>query len=190
MVAHPPFDKTGISGTELNRLIEKRNIKQWTRLSFASVYYTLNQLGKKKFIKAKKVEGYSNKQSDVGAPQKYFIITPRGRSLLKKTVLYYFQNLDLNYEEMNLALASAYVLSKKELLKIIRIHNKQIKKRVKIVHGRFEEDSEDLKGEEFPIHVWALFNYAFYSLNSRSKFLDELIGKLEQEIKSEMEMKR
>ena len=159
MVAHPPYDITGVSGTELNKMIEKRNIKQWSRLSFSSIYYTLNQLEKKKLLKAKKLLDNSNPQSEVGAPQKLFIITPSGQRVLKNTVTHYFQNMDLNYEEMNLALASAFVFNDGEFLDIVRKYKRRINKRIEIVQGRFTEDSEQSQEKALPIHVWALFNF-------------------------------
>ncbi len=185
MVAHSPYNETGISGTKLNKLIVERNIQQWSRLSFSSVYYTLNQLEKKNLITSKEVKTNSNSISDVGAPQKLFIVTPKGLKVLKKTVLHYFQNMDLNYHEMNLALAGAFVLTDKEFLNIIKQYTNRINERVAIVRGRFAEDSTHTHGDMLPIHVWALFNYAFYSLNAKNDFLKELTKKLELNIEQE-----
>ena len=81
MVAHPSFDQTGISGTILNRQIEQRNVKQWTRLSFSSVYYVLNQLVKKGFIETRNSNQAENTSLSVGAPQKLFLVTEKGKKV-------------------------------------------------------------------------------------------------------------
>ncbi len=184
MVAHPPFDNTGVSGTELNKLIEERNIQQWSKLSFSSVYYTLNQLEKKKLLRVKDSDPDSNLQGEVGAPQKSFLVTSVGQKVLKNTVIHYFRNLDMNYEEMNLALASAFVFTEKEFLETIRNYKRRIDERIEIVRGRFIEDSKQNQKEILPIHVWALFSYAFHSLNANNDFLNKLIGKLEKGVRS------
>jgi DNA-binding PadR family transcriptional regulator len=180
MVAHPPFDVSGVSGTELNKLIVKRNIKQWSRLSFPSIYYSLNQLEKKKLIRAKEPSNDSKSYSDIGAPQKLFVVTPMGQRTLKSTVTHYFTNMDLNYEEMNLALAAAFVLDEKEFLEKVRNYKRRIDERIQIVQGRFNKDIRQNQNEDLPIHVWAMFNYAFSALNAKNEFLGNLIEKLEK----------
>ena len=182
MIAHPPFDITGISGTILNELIEERNVKQWSRLSFSSVYYIITQLAKMKLIKAKEAISNTKAQSEVGAPQKLFIVTSTGQRILKSTVIHYFHKMDLNYQEMNLALAAAFVFEEKELLETIKNYKKRIDERIEVVRGRFQQDSKHEQQGDLPIHVWALFNYSFSSLNAKNEFLTELINKLEEKL--------
>jgi DNA-binding PadR family transcriptional regulator len=179
MVAHPPFDKSGVSGTVLNQFILERNVKEWARLSFSSVYYVLNHLEKKGFIRAKEQKMKKIKE---GAPQKLFIVTLEGKRILKKTVIEYFKRMNLNYKEMNLALAAAYMLTDTEFLKLLRVHRKKMEERMNKVQFRYGEDRNGMKEEELPVHVWALFNYAFYALTARKEFLDELISKLERKM--------
>jgi DNA-binding PadR family transcriptional regulator len=180
MVGHSPYDELGISGTTLNELIEKRNVKDWTNLSFSSTYYILNQLVSKKLVKTMGVEKSSLKQSEVGAPQKVFFITPEGKKVLKLTVNDYFKRSNLTYKEMNLALASAYVFKENELLDILYIQRNLLKERVSKVKLRYTEDKSEKEETEMPIHVWGLFRYAFGMLNARKKFLNELIIKIEE----------
>ena len=184
MVAHPPYDQSGISGTKLNHFIEKRNVKQWTRLSFSSVYYILNQLEKKGLVKSKTPEQSNDIPSTVGAPQKLFYVTTKGKHLLKTTTIEYFNRGNLNYQETNLALAAAFVLSEEEFLEVLQIHKKSLEDRITIVQNRYSEDRNGLSEETVPIHVWGLFNYAFSALNARNSFFNELIVKLSRKIDS------
>ena len=181
MVGHPPYDDIGISGTILNQLIEKRNVKDWTNLSFSSIYYVLNQLLTKNLIKTKSTNKVTARNLDVGAPQKKFLISPKGKELLKKTVSNYFNQSNLTYKEMNLALASAYVFDEKEFLDILYIQKKLLEERMAKVRQRYAEDKIEQPEIEMPVHVWGLFRYAFGMLNARKKFLNELILRLEEE---------
>jgi PadR family transcriptional regulator PadR len=180
MVGHPPYDDVGISGTTLNQLIEKRNVKDWTNLSFSSIYYILNQLETRKLIGTKEVETSDNVQSEVGAPQKKVIITTRGMKVLKNTVSDYFKQSNLTYREMNLALASAYVFDENEFLSILYVQKNLLEERMSKVRQRYTEDKTEQLESEMPIHVWGLFRYAFGMLNARKKFLNELIVKIEE----------
>ena len=179
MVSHSPYDELGISGTTLNHLIEKRNVKDWTNLSFSSIYYILNQLEKKRLIITKEAETPGKRQPEVGAPRKIFIVTSKGKKSLKKTVIDYFNRSDLNYKEMNLALASAYVFEENELLSILYKQKDLLEERMSKVRQRYTEDKTEQSDTEMPIHVWGLFRYAFGMLNARKKFLNELIIKIE-----------
>ncbi len=183
MVAHPPFDQTGVSGTTLNHLIKQRNVEQWTRLSFSSVYYILNQLEKKGLIKSKEPSQPENTLSDVGAPQKLFLVTDKGKEGLKRTTIDYFNRTSLNYTETNLALAASFVFRKVEFLEILQIHKKSMEERIAHVQKRYSDDRNGSSEGEIPIHVWGLFNYAFHALNARNNFFNELINKLIRRIK-------
>ena len=180
MVGHSPYDELGISGTTLNELIEKRNVKDWTNLSFSSIYYILNQLVSKQLIKTKGSKNSTSTQSEVGAPQKVFLVTSKGKEVLKKTVFDYFKRSNLTYKEMNLALASAYVFKESELLDILYVQRNLLKERMSKVRLRYTEDKTEESESEMPIHVWGLFRYAFGMLNARKKFLNEIILKIEE----------
>ena len=180
MVGHSPYDELGISGTTLNELIEKRNIKDWTNLSFSSIYYILNQLVSKKLINTKGTKNSASTQSEVGAPQKVFLVTSKGKEVLKKTVIDFFKRSNLTYKEMNLALASAYVFKENDLLDILYVQRNLLKERISKVRLRYTEDKTEQSENEMPIHVWGLFKYAFGMLNARKKFLNELIIKIEE----------
>ena len=180
MVAHPPYNELGISGTKLNHLIEERNVKVWTRLSFSSVYYILNQLEKKRLITTKETDDYDTGHSEIGAPQKMFIVTDKGETILKETVIEYFQRSNLNYKEMNLALASAYVFEEKELLDILYYQKTLLEDRISVVRRRYTEDQSELSESDLPVHVWGLYKYAFGMLKARKKFLNEMILKIEE----------
>jgi len=180
MVAHPPYNELGISGTNLNHLIEERNVKVWTNLSFSSVYYILNQLEKKRLITTKETEVSGTGQSEVGAPQRMFIVTVKGEKVLKETVIDYFQRSNLNYKEMNLALASAYVFEEREFLDILYYQKTLLEDRISVVRRRYSEDQDEQSESDLPVHVWGLYKYAFGMLKARKKFLNEMILRIEE----------
>ncbi|MFW9996835.1 MAG: PadR family transcriptional regulator [Candidatus Odinarchaeota archaeon] len=180
MVASQPTGTSGISGTTLNRLMRERNVEEWSRLSFSSVYYVLNQLEKKALIKASEASSEEEERSEVGAPRKLYTVTAKGKKVLKKTVKEYFNSDNLNYQEMNLALAAAHALSDSEFLTALRSNRKRLEERLNKVRGKYDEDRKGFEEEELPVYVWALFNYAFHSLQARKAFLDEVIERLEK----------
>jgi len=186
MVGHTPYDKIGISGTVLNRLIIERNVKEWARLSFSSAYYVLNQLEKNGLLKSKKDETSIAGQQEAGAPRKLFTVTTKGKRVLKKTTMEYFSRDNLNYKEMNLALAAAYSLTDREFLKVLQSHRKSLIARINRVKGKYDEDRNGEIDEKLPLHVWGLFNYAFYTMNARKEFIDLMISKLEKKIETKM----
>jgi len=178
MVSAGSSTSEGISGTTINELIESRNIQEWTRLSFSSIYYLLNQLEKKNLIKGaidkdKPIKG-------VGAPQKLFLLTQKGKRTLRKTLIEYLNRVDLNYTEFNIALSTAHILTIPELRKYMINLKERLDQRLRKVQHRYTDRDKELPPEEMPPQVWALFNHAFYMLNAKQSFLDAFIKKLEE----------
>ena len=131
-------------------------------------------------ITTKETDDSDTGHSEIGAPQKMFIVTDKGETILKETVIEYFQRSNLNYKEMNLALASAYVFEEKELLDILYYQKTLLEDRISVVRRRYTEDQSELSESDLPVHVWGLYKYAFGMLKARKKFLNEMILKIEE----------
>jgi DNA-binding PadR family transcriptional regulator len=164
------FEKTGVSGKKLNELIIERNVRDWADIGFSSIYYVLDQLEKKDYLKS-----YSEKLDSLkkGAPQKKYKITKKTKRTLIKTVKDYLNRERLTFKELNLALASSYILSQEEMIEHFNSYKERLNDRLAKVESKYSHNGSD----KLPIHVWALFNHSFCSIKAEIDFLDKLIDK-------------
>ena len=171
-------NEEGISGKTLNKYIKERNVKVWADIGFSSIYYLLNQMEKKRYLKSE----YEKSESlEGGAPQKLYKITKLGHKLLKQTVIDYFNKSNINYKDMNLALAASHVFSKNEFLKVLKECRKKLKLRLEEFDTQTTLQIKSLvsKGQEITFLLDAMFiNYRSFII-TEINFIENLIKKLE-----------
>lgn len=169
------FENEGLSGKRLNKLILERNVRAWTKISFSNVYYILDRLESLGYI-----HWLSSLQKDrtVGAPEKTYYLTNKGKIELKRVALDLLRGKALTTLELDLGLAASYILSKEMALKALKQHHRKLKKRFEILLQGYERQG----GDKLHYQAWGVINHHKYITQSRLKFLSDLIQRLETEI--------
>jgi DNA-binding PadR family transcriptional regulator len=171
------FEDEGLSGKRLNELILERNVRAWTKISFSNIYYILDRLESLGYI-----HWLSSPQKDktVGAPEKIYYLTNKGKIELKRVALDLLRGKALTTLELDLGLAASYVLSKKKVVKALNEHHRKLKKRFEILVQGYERQG----GDKLHYQAWGVINHHKYITQSRLKLLSELIWRLETDINS------
>ncbi len=96
-------------GYEIDKIIDERNMRNWTEIAFSSVYYVLKKLEKKKLIigKIKSVKGKPS--------QKIFSVTPDGKKVMKDKVKELISEMERLITRFDLGLLNLNLLSKAEV---------------------------------------------------------------------------
>jgi DNA-binding PadR family transcriptional regulator len=68
-------------GYEIEKFIEKEDMREWTSIGFSSIYYILNKLEKKKLVESKSIITSDNKA------RKNYELTEAGLSSLRENVI-------------------------------------------------------------------------------------------------------
>jgi DNA-binding PadR family transcriptional regulator len=66
---------------EIEKIIEERNMRHWTEISFSTLYYELKKLKKKKLVTSK------TKLSKNNIAQKIYTINNEGKKAMKEKVM-------------------------------------------------------------------------------------------------------
>ncbi len=170
------FENEGLSGKRINELILERKVRVWTKISFSNVYYILDRLESLGYI-----YWLSSAQKDkaIGAPEKIYYLTNKGKIGLRRVALNLLRGKALTTLELDLGLAASYVLSKDKVLKALKQHHKKLKIRFESLVQGYELQG----GDKLHYQAWGVINHHKYILESRLKFLSQLIRRLETELK-------
>ena len=166
-----PFEKEGISGKALNELIIERNVRAWAEIGFSSVYYILDQLEKKGYLIS---ESERSSDPQKGAPKKLYSPTKKGKQKLKETVKEFLSRKRLSFKELNLALASSYLLTRRDLVRQLTSYKDRLKRRLVEVEDKYEQEKSNI----MQIHVEAIFQHSFSFIKVEIEFIDRICREL------------
>jgi DNA-binding PadR family transcriptional regulator len=95
---------------EIEKIIEERNMRYWTEISFSTLYYELNKLEKKQLVN-------SNIQlSKNNVTQKIYTINISGKRAMKKKVKEVLSNIEKIIWQIDLGMANICMLTKDETI--------------------------------------------------------------------------
>ncbi|MDG6218436.1 MAG: PadR family transcriptional regulator [Candidatus Thermoplasmatota archaeon] len=95
---------------EIEKIIEERNMRYWTEISFSTLYYELKKLEKKQLVN-------SNIQlSKNNVAQKIYTINISGKKAMKKKVKEVLSNMEKIIWQIDLGMANICMLSKDETI--------------------------------------------------------------------------
>ncbi|MHA2074142.1 MAG: hypothetical protein ACW97X_05955 [Candidatus Hodarchaeales archaeon] len=166
------FDLNGISGKQINKLIEERNVRVWTKISFSNVYYILDRLETNKFIIQRTTIPLSR---GVGAPEKTFSLTKKGKGTLKEVALEFLSGKEVTILELDLGMAASYVLSPVEVVQALKQHFFKLNSRYEALEYGYELQG----GDKLHYQAWGVINHHRYITKSRLELISELINRIE-----------
>ncbi|MFX0152245.1 MAG: PadR family transcriptional regulator [Candidatus Hodarchaeota archaeon] len=177
-----PFEEKGITGKDMEILIEERDVRRWTNIGFSSIYYILDQLERKKLLVSRSDKmGHAKR----GAPAKPYFITDKGKEVLRKSIKEYLSER-LEYKEFMIVLAVSQALNHEELVPcLIEYRSILINWLEDQLRPRYKKVKSEYPGE-LAIHIWGIFNHSITLLEANIKFLGHLIEMYEQSITKQL----
>ena len=95
---------------EIEKIIEERNMRYWTEISFSTLYYELKKLEKKKLVNSKIHISENN------VAQKIYTINPNGKVTMKKKVKELLSKMEKIIWQIDLGMANICMIDKDETI--------------------------------------------------------------------------
>jgi DNA-binding PadR family transcriptional regulator len=102
--------ETGVTGLELEKTIDTRHMRIWTKIGKSSVYFSLKNLENKGFVTSE-TNYYHKDQSNPPVKEKYYRITKEGRKEQEKAIFTILSTHEKKIDPFDIALAFSLSLS-------------------------------------------------------------------------------
>ncbi len=152
-------------GYELEAVIDKRSMREWTRIGFSSIYYTLGKLEKKGLIQSEKQMGPKSR--------KRYDLTDKGREVLIEATLSALKIVEPTYPSLLLGMIHLSSLTRDQVLDAFVSRKDGLAaeiERMKNIH--FDQQPQ-------PDYVDAVFEYSLGQLQAEKDWIDRTLAYLE-----------
>ncbi len=157
-------------GYEIEQIIEERGMREWTELSFSSIYYLLKKLEQQELVESRLEE------AERGPARKVYEATPEGRAALKVGVLEALSTPAHCYPPIQLGLANLPVLSREEALEALQEYRETLQERQALLQA--ERESQ----QPLPYFVDAMFEYSLRMMEAEQEWVTDFTATVEQEM--------
>jgi len=137
-------------GYTIEKIIEERGMRYWTKIGFSSIYYVLKRLEGRGLITS------TCEQQETGPSRRIYTITPAGRREMQMAVKGFLSAYTQNISAFDLGIANLTLLPPKDVASCLKKRLGMIDTAVSIVTSRREEKLREGR----PYYVIALFDRA------------------------------
>lgn len=164
LVAEKPYH-----GYEMEQIIEKRGMRNWTEIGFSSIYYLLRKLEQQGYI-ASRLESAGR-----GPARKVYTITQTGAGAYREGVLEALSTHHQTYPSIQLGLAGLPAVQKEDALAALRLYRKGLLER--------SSQAQKARGAQLPLpdHVEIMFDYSLTMIKAEIEWVDRIITQMEQQ---------
>jgi len=155
-------------GYELEKVIEEREMRNWTEIGFSSIYYVLKRLEKKGLIQSK-VKGIEGKPA-----RKIYNITEDGIKILHETIKFHLSNSIKVTSTFDLGIAYMRFLPTNEVLICLKKYIESINNRLLFL----EEKLDEIRKTNAPFHIIALFSRPIAILKAEKVWVEKLMDEI------------
>jgi DNA-binding PadR family transcriptional regulator len=143
-------------GYTIEKIIEERGMRYWTKIGFSSIYYVLKRLEGRGLITS------ACEQQETGPSRRIYTITPAGRREMQMAVKGFLSSYTQNISAFDLGIANLTLLPPKDAASCLKKRLGMIDKAVSIVTSRREEKLHEGR----PYYVIALFDRALVHIRA------------------------
>ena len=149
-------------GYELEQEIERRNLREWTRIGFSSIYFVLGKLKQAGLVSAKKASGAKARQT--------FSITAAGRRILAAQTIAALRAYRQTYSSVLLGLMHWPVLAREAALEALDARGRAVDTEM----ARLESIRVDQ--QPLPDYVEALFDFSIGQLKAEANWITHTLA--------------
>jgi DNA-binding PadR family transcriptional regulator len=188
ILAHLALHNEGISGKELDEILDLQGTRNWTDVGSSSVYNCLNRLEQYRFVRSEQ-----NKKE--GHVVKLYFATPEGRHILENELTYRLSTHKRIQNELDIAIANLPLLKKETILISLSAYMQALDKNLQFLEsnisplrqfGLLKKNPEERVGNttigKIDPHdvelILALFERPYRELRARKQWLREFIQKI------------
>jgi len=164
------LEMESISGYDLNRLIEERQIRDWAEIGTTSIYLALKKLEKKEFVSWV----LDKKKTGKGPPSRKFSITDKGKKILSDEILYSLSKTGERDKRFDIAFYGIGFLPRVVVVLAIE-------KRIEYLVLKFEniENISNLKiNQGLPLHKKSIIDHRMVLISNEIEYLNRLLEQL------------
>ncbi|MFX1254041.1 MAG: PadR family transcriptional regulator [Promethearchaeota archaeon] len=178
--------KEPVNGQTLEKVIQNREMRVWTKIGKSSIYHALKKLENSKLLQSEK-KVIERAGSSPPVTKIFYNITIEGKQKLRQAVINTIERADKVIDPFDIALANAPLLSKSELVEALNNRLKKIEQRRQFLSEKLKSFKQPevtgFRGERLPtreniLFVQGLFSRPLEFLNCEKKwilaFLEEL----------------
>jgi DNA-binding PadR family transcriptional regulator len=182
--------KEPVNGQTLEKVIQNREMRVWTKIGKSSVYHALKKLENSKLLQSEK-KIIERAGSSPPITKIFYEITIEGKEKLQEAIINTIAKAEKVIDPFDIALANAPLLSKTELVEALKERVKKIEQRRQFLSERLNSfkqpevtglRDEGLSTRENILFVQGLFSRPLEFLNCEKKwiraFLEELNTKI------------
>ncbi len=155
-------------GYELEKVIEERNMRNWTEIGFSSIYYVLKRLEKNGLIS-------SDRDLVKGRSRKVYDVTPQGELEMKEKVTDLVSSFMPVTDPFDLAIGNLDKISHDEIITGLRSYSASIGTREKFYRDRLAV----MLDSEWPLHIRGLVTRPLAKLEAEKTWVESYIEELE-----------
>ena len=157
-------------GYELEKVIEERGMRVWTEIGFSSIYYVLNKLESKGYIRStvKEVEGKPSRR--------VYTVTDKGIEAMKEKVKRVLSLNKKTVSPFDLGIAYHHLLELKEVLECLRLYLESLDERKCTLECSIHEKEK----EGATYRVIALFSRPLAHVNAERLWVEQFIKEIER----------
>ena len=152
-------------GYELEQVIDKRGMREWTQIGFSSIYYVLGKLEKKELIIADIPENPK--------ARKRYKLTETGSKVLIEQTLVTLTTVQPNYPPLMLGMIHLSILTRDQVLGALSTRAKVLaeeKKRIENIH--FDQ-------QPLPDYVDSIFEFSLGQLSAEEEWIEKTLAYME-----------
>lgn len=166
-------EKGGVSGYEINAIVEERGYRHWADIGSTSVYNSLEKLLKKGFA-----ECYVDTEKRGKGPlPKKFSITADGRGALLENIGSALSSTRERDKRFDLGLAACNFLDRAEVKKALAGRKQLLVEAKENIKKKYAQQHISAT----PAHVRYLFNHPAYLIDTELRFIDNFLSDFSKE---------
>jgi DNA-binding PadR family transcriptional regulator len=149
-------------GYDLEQVIVRRGMREWTSIGFSSIYFVLGKLEQKHLVVAAKPASAKAKKS--------YSITEKGREVLVRETLAAFGNIRTSSSPLLMGMLHWPVLSREQAIGALQKRSELVNQELVRLEGiHFNQ-------QPLPDHVDALFEFSIHQLKAESKWISKTLA--------------
>jgi DNA-binding PadR family transcriptional regulator len=152
-------------GYELEGIIKERSMREWTRIGFSSIYYTLGKLEKKGLVAAGEQTGPKTRKG--------YKLTDQGKRVLIENTYSALKDFQPTYPSLLVGMIHLPALSRDQTLDALRLRQAALAEEIKRL--------EDIHFSQQPLpdHVDLVFDYSLDQLKAEDSWIEKTLIYLE-----------
>jgi DNA-binding PadR family transcriptional regulator len=157
-------------GYDLDRTINDRGMRNWTRIGFSSIYYVLKRLERSSLIRSglEAVEGKPSRRN--------YTITEKGRMAMREKVASALSGSPKLISSFDLGLANITLLSRDEAAECLHKHIASLDERARFLENGIAESM----GRGDPYRITMLFELPLVQLEAERECIEKMIIRIDR----------